>query len=114
MSSNGKTPALFSTEVPSLMRRAFHTRRAALALIALLGAAAFPMTEPLSHEYAPPAEVVMMDARASSDAEVVGEMPSATFTGGTTRRDGDVTQTAAMMLVGTLLIAVGSVVRRVV
>lgn len=82
--------------------------------MALAMVAAFPMSLPSSHEFEPSAEVVMMDARAPGDAEVVVVMPSAAFTGGTTNSGNNVTQTVAMMLVGSLLISIGSVVRRVV
>jgi len=89
-------------------------RRAAFALTALALAVAFPMTWPSSREYAPSAEVVMMDARVAGDTDTAVAIPSATFTAGTMGTDDDATQTAAMMIVGTFLIAVGSMVRRVV
>lgn len=56
----------------------------------------------------------MMDARVAGDTDTAVAIPSATFTAGTMGTDDDATQTAAMMIVGTFLIAVGSMVRRVV
>ena len=106
---------LVSKEVPLLMRKQVHTRRVALVLTALVIAAAFPMMLP-SREHAASAEVVMMEPASTmivADSASAATIPSATFTGDTAGDESDVAQTAAMMLVGTLLIGIGSVVRRV-
>lgn len=105
---------LISKELPLLMRKQVHTRRAALVLTALVIAAAFPMMLP-SREHAASAEVVMENTNAMivADSAAPATIPSATFTGEPAEDESDVAQTVAMMLVGTLLIGIGSVVRRV-
>ena len=60
MPSSRTMHGLISKEVPLLMRKQVHTRRAALVLTALVIAAAFPMMLP-SREHAASAEVVMME-----------------------------------------------------
>ena len=108
--------ALISKELPLLMRKQVHTRRTALVLTALVIAAAFPMTFP-SREHAASAEVVMVEnanAMIVADRSAAATIPSATFTGDPAGDESDIAaETAAMMLVGTLLIGIGSVVRRV-
>jgi hypothetical protein len=106
---------LISKEFPLLMRKQVHTRRGALVLTALAIAAVFPMTLP-SREHAASAEVATMETRNAmivADTAAVATIPSATFTGDPEADESDIAQTAAMMLVGTLLIGIGSVVRRV-
>ena len=105
---------LISKEVPLLMRKQVLTRRAALVLTALVIAAAFPMMLP-SREHAASAEVMMETTNTMivADSAASATIPDATFTGDTAGDESDVAQTAAMMLVGTLLIGIGSVVRRV-
>ncbi len=73
------------------------------------------MTLP-SREHAASAEVVTVEtanAMIVADSAAAATIPSAEFTGDTAGEESDVAQTAAMMLVGTLLIGIGSVVRRV-
>jgi hypothetical protein len=84
-------------------------------LTALVIAAAVPMTLP-SRQHAASAEVVTVENRNAmivADTAAVVTIPSATFTRETEGDESDIAQTAAMMLVGTLLIGIGAVVRRV-
>jgi hypothetical protein len=97
------------------MRKQVHTRRAALVLTAIVIAAAFPMTLP-SRQHAASAEVVMREtpnAMIVTDRAASATIPTAALTSDPAADESDVAQTAAMMLVGTLLIGIGSVVRRV-
>ena len=115
MPSGRITHGLISKEVPLLMRKRVHTQRAALVLTALVIAAALPMTLP-SRQHAASAEVVTMEttnAMILADRAGAATVTNATLTGDTAGDESDVAQTAAMMLVGTLLIGIGSVVRRV-
>ena len=133
MSRNTRGPTLSSNKVLTLVRKEVHTQRTALVLAVAVMAAAFPMLPlfwPASGDAS--AEVVTLEgatprlevatprlevatpylevATPYNEAPVASPRPS--FVSGTADDDDDAPRTLSMMLVGTLLIGIGSAVRR--
>ena len=96
------------------MRKVVHTKRAPFAAAALLIAVALPVTVLLSREgepAAPPTQRKLAIAvdMAAAPADVMPGVLDAASDGEWT---GDAAQSASMVLVGSLLIGIGSIVRR--
>jgi hypothetical protein len=116
MSSNMRGARTDNRQVPSPMSTAVHRRHAAVVLAAFVVAAAFPMTLVLSRDGSDsPDEVVVTTVvtKVMTDAEAAAVVPLAPFTEDSDRTDA-AAQAASMLFVGSLLIGIGTVVRRVV
>lgn len=92
------------------MRKVVHTQRLPLVLLALLIAVALPVTVLFSREGdplvpAPHRELAIAADVAAAPADVMDVAPVVEWTG-------DAAQSASMVLVGSLLIGIGSIVRR--
>jgi hypothetical protein len=97
------------------MRNELHRRHAAFVLAALVLATAFPMTLTLSRDGGErPDEVIVarVVTKVMADSDAAAAVPNPSFADGSDWTDA-AKQTASMMLVGTLLIGIGTVVRRV-
>ena len=114
MPRNTRGPTLSSNKVPTVVRKEVHTQRKALVLAVAVMAAAFPMMLPFSPASGDAsAEVVTMDVATPSSEAPAGPAasPRPSLLGGAAESD-DAPQTVSMLLVGTLLIGIGTAVRR--
>jgi len=97
-----------------LMRNIVHTRHAAILAATLLMAVALPVTVLFSREDgAAPDAAAPRTELAVADMAVPARMIDVT-TAPTVEWSGEATQSASMVLVGSLLIGIGSIVRRAV
>ena len=98
------------------MRNQVHRRHAAFVLAAFVMAGALPLTIPLSRDSGDaPAELIVpgVVSKVMTDTESATAVPLRPFAADPDGTDA-AEQAASMMLVGTLLIGIGSMVRRIV